>query len=674
MHVLSVLFSDNGFLLHGYCYLWNPGLVWLHALSDSSIALAYFSIPVTLVYFIYKRRDLVFQWMFFCFGVFILACGATHAMEVWTLWHATYWLSGSIKAVTAVASLLTASLLVPLVPEALALPSPEAMRLEIAERRGAEDAQNKAKSELELRVQGRTVELSQANEGLPVEIAERTRIDQTFRDSEERLRLAQNFSGLGLWDWYPREDLVVWSDEHFRIFGIEPGSRTFDLATFSALVYPDDRAAFDSVMRHALRAGGELETEYRIQLPDGQVRWVISKGQTHCSDDGEPIRMIGLTLDLTERKQTAEALRRSEQRFRLLVERVKDYAIFMLNPEGLVTSWNTGAEKIKGYSTEEIIGQHFSRFYSAEDVREDKPMTALRIAATQGRFEEEGWRIRKDGSRFRANVVITALFDQRGLLTGFTRIVRDLTESRRAEEAIQAARAELARVARVTTVGELTASIAHEINQPLSAIVNNANASRRLLDIRPPDLEEVRQALVEIAEAGTRAGELIARIRALMKKSVPEKTRLDMNQIIRDVLDLVPSELQRHEISSRTELMAVPPVVLGDRIQLQQVVLNLIMNGMEAMNSIVDRPRVLLIRSKTQETGELLVAIEDSGTGLDPRNVDHLFDTFFTTKTNGLGLGLSISRSIIEAHNGRLWASQNNTHGATFQFTLPTLR
>jgi PAS domain S-box-containing protein len=674
MHVLSVLFSANGLMPHGYSYLWNPGLVWLHVLSDSSIALAYFSVPVTLVYFIYKRRDLAFQWMFLCFGVFILACCATHAMEVWTFWHATYWLSYSIKAFTAVASLLTAFLFVQPLSKALALPSPEAIRLEIAERRGAEGPRNKAKSELEQRVQERTVELSQANEDLLVEIAQRTRIDQTLRDSEERLRLAQNLSGLGLWDWYPSEDLVVWSDEHFRIFGIEPGSRTFDSADFSALVYPDDRAAFESVMRHALRAGGELETEYRIRRPDGQVRWVISKGQTHCNDDGEPIRMIGVTLDLTERKQAAEALRRSEQRFRSLVERVKDYAIFMLNPEGMVTSWNAGAEKIKGYSTEEIIGQHFSRFYSAEDLREDKPMTDLRIAATQGRFEEEGWRIRKDGSRFRANVVITALFDQHGILIGFTRIVRDLTASGRAEEAIQAARAELARVARVTTVGELTASIAHEINQPLSAIVNNANASRRLLDMKPPDLEEVRQALVEIAEAGTRAGELILRIRALMKKSVPEKTRLDMNQIIRDVFDLIPSELQRHEVSSRTELMAVPPVVLGDRVQLQQVVLNLIINGIEAMTSIVDRPRILLIRSKAQEAGELLVAVEDSGTGLDPRYVDHLFDAFFTTKTDGLGLGLSISRSIIEAHNGRLWASQNDTHGATFQFTLPTLR
>jgi PAS domain S-box-containing protein len=659
---------------HGYSYLWNPSLVWLHVLSDSSIALAYFSVPVTLVYFIYKHRYLAFQWMFLCFGVFILARCATHVMEVWTPWHATYWLSCCIKAVTAVASLLTAFLFVQLLPKALALPSLEAIRLEIAERRGAEGAQNKAKSELEQRVQERTVELSQANEDLLLEIAQRTRIGQTLRDSEERLRLVQELSGLGLWDWYPSEDLVVWSDEHFGIFGIEPGSRTFDSATFSALVYPDDRAAFESVMRHALRAGGELETEYRIRRPDGQVRWVISKGQTHCNDDGEPIRMIGVTLDLTERKQAAEALRRSEQRFRSLVERVKDYAIFMLNPEGMVTSWNAGAEKIKGYSTEEIIGQHFSRFYSAEDLREDKPMTDLRIAATQGRFEEEGWRIRKDGSRFRANVVITALFDQHGILIGFTRIVRDLTASGRAEEAIQAARAELARVARVTTVGELTASIAHEINQPLSAIVNNANASRRLLDMKPPDLEEVRQALVEIAEAGTRASELISRIRALMKKSVPEKTRLDMNQIIRDVFDLIPSELQRHEVSSRTELMAVPPVVLGDRIQLQQVVLNLIINGIEAMTSIVDRPRILLIRSKAQETGELLVAVEDSGTGLDPRNVDHLFDAFFTTKTDGLGLGLSISLSIIEAHNGRLWASQNDTHGATFQFTLPTSR
>ena len=674
MHVLRVLFSANDFMPYGYCYMWNPGLVWLHFLSDSLIALAYFFIPVTLVYFAHKRRDMVFHWMFVCFGIFILACGATHAMEVWTLWHATYWLSGAIKAVTAVASLLTAILLVRLVPEALALPSPEAMRLEIAERSRAEGALNEAKAELELRVRARTVELSQANQELLVEIAQRKRVEQTLRDSEERLRLAQSSSGLGLWDWNPREDVAVWSDEHFRIFGIEPGSRTFDWASFSALVHPDDRGAFESVVRQALRTGGELETEYRIQRPDGQIRWVMSKGRTLRDEYGEPIRMIGLTLDLSEQKQAAEALRRSEERFRLLVEKVKDYAIFMLNAEGLITSWNTGAEKIKGYSAEEIIGQHVSRFYSAEDVREDKPMTEIRIAATQGRFEEEAWRIRKDGSRFRANVVLTALFDEQGMLIGFTKIVRDLTESRRAEEAIQAARAELARVARVTTVGELTASIAHEINQPLSAIVNNANASRRLLDMRPPDLKEVRQAVVEIAEAGTRAGALISRIRALMKKSVLEKTRLNMNEIIQEVLDLISTELQKHEVSSRTELMPTPPAVLGDRIQLQQVVLNLIMNGIEAMNPILDRPHILLIRSKTQDTGQLLVAIEDSGIGLDLQNIAHLFDTFFTTKTNGLGMGLSISRSIIQAHNGQLWASQNDTHGATFQFTLPTLR
>jgi C4-dicarboxylate-specific signal transduction histidine kinase len=268
---------------------------------------------------------------------------------------------------------------------------------------------------------------------------------------------------------------------------------------------------------------------------------------------------------------------------------------------------------------------------------------------------------------------MTASLDQQRTLVGFTEITRDLTDSRREEEALHATRTELARVARMTTVGEFAVLIAHELTQPLSAIVNNAYASRRLLDRQPPDLEEVRQALVEIAEAGTRAGELISRVRALVKKSVQAKDSLDMNRIIQEVLTLIAGELQRHHVSVRMELPPVLPPVLGDRVQLQQVVLNLILNAIDAMSSVLDRPRILLIRSGTQETEDLLVAIEDSGTGLDPGNVDQLFNNFFTTKTNGLGVGLPISRSIIEAHNGRLWASQNNTHGATFQFTIPTL-
>jgi C4-dicarboxylate-specific signal transduction histidine kinase len=248
-----------------------------------------------------------------------------------------------------------------------------------------------------------------------------------------------------------------------------------------------------------------------------------------------------------------------------------------------------------------------------------------------------------------------------------------MTESRRAEEAVRAAQAELARVVRATTLGELTASIAHEINQPLASIVNNANASRRILASPVPDLEEVSQAVTEIAEAGTRTGEIISRVRALVRKTAPERHPLDINQVIHEVLALIPNELEKQHVLLEIELEPAPPPVLGDRVQLQQVLLNLIMNAIEAMHAIFDRPRVLIIRSDARES-VLEVTVRDSGSGLDPQSVAQIFDTFFSTKASGMGMGLSISRSIIEAHSGRLWASLDRTaQGASFHFSLPAM-
>ena len=671
MHFLDALFSSGPFMPHGYCYMWVPGLVWLHVISDSLIALAYLSIPFTLAYFVRRRTDLPFHWMFVCFGVFILACGATHAMEVWDLWHADYWVAGVVKAVTAIASLTTAVLLVRLVPHAVVLPSPTALRIEIAGRIRVEEELKLAKSELELRVEERTAELKRVNGDLILEIDRRERVEQTLRDSEEQLRLAQEASGVGVWDWDTRSNRVEWSDQNFRIFGLEPGKQKLDQSSFLTLVYPEDRPTVKLAIGEALRTGGELDAEYRIQRPDGSMRWVLAQGRTHCDNAGSPFRMIGLSLDVTERRQAAEELRRSEERFRLLVEGIADYAIFMLDAEGFVTSWNSGAERIKGYSAEEIIGRHYSCFYGDEDLRKGKPAMALREAAATGRFEEDGWRLRKDGSRFQANVILTGLHDPKGKLVGFAKITRDLTESRRAEDAVQAAQAELARVVRVSTLGEMTASIAHEVNQPLSAIVTNANACRRILASPAPDIEDVRQALTEIAEAGTRAGEIISHIRALVKKGAPQKSPVDINLVIQEVLDIIPRVLENQHVSLEMELRTALPPVLGDRVQLQQVVLNLIMNGIEAMSAVPDRPRALFIRSDARELG-LEVTVQDSGIGLDPRNIDHIFDTFFTTKPNGMGMGLSICRSIIEAHRGRLWATQNPAvQGATFRFSLP---
>jgi C4-dicarboxylate-specific signal transduction histidine kinase len=247
----------------------------------------------------------------------------------------------------------------------------------------------------------------------------------------------------------------------------------------------------------------------------------------------------------------------------------------------------------------------------------------------------------------------------------------DITERRQTEEALREAQAELAHVTRVSTLGEMTASIAHEINQPLAAVVNNANACLRWLAGPTPNLEEARQSAALIITDGHRAGEIISRIRALVKKAPPRKDWVNINETILEVIALARSEVHRHRVSLQTQLSSDVPLILGDRIQLQQVILNLIINAIEAMSGVGEGPRELLVSSRKNDSQGALVAVGDSGPGLDPDSLDHLFTAFYTTKPQGMGMGLAISRSIIEAHGGRLWASLNAPRGAVFQFTLP---
>jgi signal transduction histidine kinase len=235
----------------------------------------------------------------------------------------------------------------------------------------------------------------------------------------------------------------------------------------------------------------------------------------------------------------------------------------------------------------------------------------------------------------------------------------------------QRAQAELARVGRLTTMGELVASIAHEVNQPLAGIVTHSDASRRWLDRDVPNLDEVRNAMSYISRDARRAAEIIENLRALTKKTAPQFGWLDINGAIQEILALARSELMQHHLELRVDLSTDDPTVFGDRVQLQQVVLNLIMNGIEAMSATMDRPKELTISSGRIETGDVLVAVKDTGSGIDPKTADRIFESFFTTKPNGMGMGLSICRSIIEAHGGRFWASPNRPYGAVFQFTLP---
>jgi C4-dicarboxylate-specific signal transduction histidine kinase len=253
----------------------------------------------------------------------------------------------------------------------------------------------------------------------------------------------------------------------------------------------------------------------------------------------------------------------------------------------------------------------------------------------------------------------------------FIGALQDITESKVAEEALSRARAELAHMARVTALSALTTSIAHEINQPLAAVVTNANAALRWLAAQPPDLNEARDCLHRIVRDGNRASEVITRIRSLVKKSDPARTRLDLNAMLREVLAIIEPEARQQRVRVHSELAADLPPVVGDRVQLQQVILNLVMNGVEAMKEVANRPRELLIESCPDGSGAALVVVRDSGVGLGAESAGRVFEAFYTTKPEGMGMGLSISRSIIESHGGRLWAEANGDHGATFRFTLP---
>src|SRR5262249_26248746 len=307
-----------------------------------------------------------------------------------------------------------------------------------------------------------------------------------------------------------------------------------------------------------------------------------------------------------------------------------------------------------------------------EDERDGLRAKALQKAAEQGKFESETWRVRKDGSRFWASVVIDPVRDETGALIGFVKITRDITSRKRAEADLQQARAELARVARVTTLVELTAAIAHEVHQPLTGLVSRGNASLRWLAAEPPNLDAARQSIERMIHDGTRAGEVMGRVQELVRRTPVRRESLNINETILEALALVDTEIHQHGISPSTELAADLALVWGDRVQLQQVMLNLFTNAIEAMSGADHAPRILTVSSANDGPAGVRVTVEDSGTGLNQASPDRLFEAFYTTKSQGMGI--AVSRTIIEAHGGRLWATPRQPQGAAFQFTLPSNR
>ena len=418
MDFFRQLFGAGEFMPHRYCYLWNPGLVWLHVISDSLIAISYFTIPFTLLWFVRKRRDLPFSWMFVLFGAFIVACGATHVMEVWNLWHAQYWLAGVLKAVTAVASVGTAILLVRLVPQALELPN--------------------------------LSDWARANVALESEIHERRELEIDLRMSESRFREQAELLDLthdAIIVRNLRNEITYWNHGAEELYGwrVEEilGKMPQDLLQ---TVFPKAAREIEAETRERGSWEGELTHSRR----DGSVVTVSSRWVLRRDVQGNPTGVLESNRDISAKRDAEESRRQSEERnrlneirFRLLIAAVKDYAIISLDADGLVTSWNSGAESLKGYAAAEMMGQHVSRLYRKEDIERGKLDDELRQAAAVGQVEGEGWRVRKDGSQFWAEVVTSALRDSGGELIGFVKIDRDITARRAAAKEIQALNLEL---------------------------------------------------------------------------------------------------------------------------------------------------------------------------------------------------------------------------------------
>ena len=379
--------------------------------------------------------------------------------------------------------------------------------------------------------------------------------------------------------------------------------------------------------------------------------------------------IFGLTVYLAQRAQAqAAAMRARERDLSLIIETIPAL-VWCASPDGELTYVNQRILDYTGASLGELAQAGWVNFLNPDDVQQT--LTMWTNAVRTGNRHDIQYRLRRHDGAYRwFHVLGQAMLDAEGRVKQWYGLLIDIDDRKNVEEALRRTETRLSQAAQLATVGELAASIAHEINQPLAAIVTNAQVCLRWLMRDVPNLEEAREAAKYIARDGKRAGDVISRIRTLVRNTGSEKAPLDINQAIEEVVHFTDDEAVRKGVALRTELAADLPFVLGDRVQLQQVLLNLIVNGMDAMSSVADGPRELLVYSRLHEANQVLVGVQDSGIGIEPENLKKIFDPFYTTKSQGMGMGLAICRSIVENHGGKLWASPNDGPGATFQFTL----
>ena len=533
---------------------------------------------------------------------------------------------------------------------------------------------SRARHELAAEVARRTADLVRVNDSLKLEIAERARADEKLRESDAYLGEAQRLAHMGTWVWQvDGREAVYLSDEWYRIYDFNPQEGAPPWAARLERVHPEDRARWQSTIDQAMEKKSHYEIEFRILLPSGTVKHIHTVGRPVTNASGELVKFIGISMDVTERKRIEDTLRQSET-YLAEAQRLTHTGSWAFDPQlEKMVYWSEETFRIFGLDAQEGP-PNLERFRQRIHPEDRARVYQRRVEdfSKKREYVDEYRAMLADGTVKHVRVIGHPVLDERGEIREYIGTVVDVTDRKLAEqerERLHQLEADLAHMNRVSIMGELAASLAHEIKQPIAAAVTNARTGLRWLQRDPPDLQEVRETLSRIVVDVNRAADIIERNRSLYTRDTPRRERVDVNEIIRDMSVLLRDKANQHLISVRTELDPGLPAITADCIQLQQVLMNLMLNAVEAMKETGGE---LTIQSKLTDAGEILVAVNDLGRGLPVANPERIFDAFFTTKPQGTGMGLSISRRIIESHGGRLWASANGGRGATFQFTLPS--
>ncbi len=642
---ISQFFSSAGALPLGACLTWAPGLLELHAGADALIALSLYSIPAALIYFAHKRRDFAGMWLLGLFILFLIACATTHVLGIWTLWYPAYGMDGMVNVLTAALSVPTAIAFWAVMPRVLTI-------------RGLGRLQDENEA-LERRIQERTNELNRLNAQLQNEIKERNALVEQLLEAHTTLSAIIDASPQAIVTLGLDRKVSSWNAAAESIFGY-PASEMLGIDSV-----PKIAAGYESesrAMMEPIFAGKVVpRVEARRRRKDGEEIYLRHSLAPFRDPNGAVTGIVVISEDITRYKHAQVALVEREARMRSILETVPD-AIIVIDSNGVIESFSPAAERLFGWKEAEVAGENV-KMMMPSPYQESHDGYLSRYA--EGRIALGR---RKDGSTFPIELAVGEV-----LLQGsprFTGFVRDITERQTTEKRLQDLQSELMHVSRLNAMGQMGAALAHELNQPLAAITNYLQASqnmiaRQLGTVPPRITEAMDKALGQVM----RAGDIIRRLREFVTVGKTDRHPEPINKIVEEASALALIGAKSGNVTIQMELDPALPPVRMDKIQIQQVVVNLVRNAVEAMSDVARRD--LTIRTALDASGNILVTVRDTGPGLSEAVASRLFQPFVTSKSSGMGVGLSICSSIVEAHGGTIWGRTNTDVGTTFGFTLP---